>query len=551
MVDKQDLEQEFLTSLKRYNRWFFASRLAMVSVGVSMADYYDKLTHGEEVGTALAVGMASALLVDGLWTVAKKGNPLKKMYNLSKTLVHEVRKNTGEQRRVAGEKVFSGLDPSYPLLRRLDATSLDDGVDSFLLALRDVYGLLGKYSIRKSCTDLVVSPVAVLMTYGLARLMTRNSVKNYLSWTDNALSSPSLYWLADHCFNRCAAIDPAHDVEWDLLRGMWYEARRDSVKSHRYFASSLEGLLIDKRGNFSRVGNSRHEVVEFSGSNLLCDAYIFKRDDIPYSPSLMREKLVAEALRDHASHNSSDFFLNPSTIPCEEPLGLFQEGKVLVTRRVRRKSLDNLLVAGKDLTAEYGVAVKNWLLLAANATIPDKDLPVHDYVAEFHLRVARPDRFGRSILEAYRPFVHSLQNLSFSLPRVLAHRDAAVSNVLEGGYWIDFETAGFADPLLDIATLSVREPNGAAFFSCVWPLLNNYYPYLDKKSAEELFYRVRVHNGLCQAAAAHARSISPQGTENDKVQARQCLATVRTDMQLFDANLAVQINKYVPTVLRG
>ncbi|HLD12252.1 MAG TPA: phosphotransferase [Candidatus Nanoarchaeia archaeon] len=528
-MDSAQIEKEFLAARRSHNRWFWASRLAGVGLGV----HYGGLVHDAPDKALLASGLGY-LLADSLWAMCLRSwNPFDVIRRFHVAYQMMQQRDGEEMHMSLREAVKNSKDPFKVLEERAEHAIIDGDLDESFLLAREGYRLRAKYPLRRGFFDRVLPLLSWGLVYGLSYHMP-NRLANDLSLIRSATKQSLLHPFISHCFDRALEHSPQYSPELDLLRALWFESVHDD-RSTVFLRRSLDGLM--QRDNLSFVSDFSHrnETLLFQGSSLLGDAYFFKRAQD--AGRLQNEFVIAKGLCEQVQHDNYD-----THAVCEEPLGLFDVGgTVLVTRRVNRPSLDELLVDGQNIDNEYVSAVQNSLVIAAAGESLKDGLSVHDYHEEFSRRVVR--RWHVDPLE-YDPFLSRLESLSNALPKVFAHRDAALSNVLQGGVWVDFETAGSADPLLDVASLSVMAVDGARFFERVWPLLASQYPSLPRSSAEELFYRVRVHNGLCQIAAASERR-----APHDDFRMQWCSLSVRASARQISSGLLDMVEKYVTPVL--
>ncbi|MDO8555919.1 MAG: phosphotransferase [Nanoarchaeota archaeon] len=330
---------------------------------------------------------------------------------------------------------------------------------------------------------------------------------------------------------RVVADVPEKAIEQYIVGALQARAFGDYTVMKRLFRKSLDIIMDKDKASFEHVGVSRNEVLAYTPFS---SQYIFKKGD---DQLVFRESVIANLHRECYMDHLAQAIFDMDTVPIEESLGLFDKNdqQVLVTRRMPKKSLDVLLAEGKDCSADMKLGMQHLVELMSFSTphyVPDAaDIP-HRYGEEFSRRVVRRLKDNASagvFLEQYASFASRLDADRVRLPVVLAHRDAAVANVLEGGYLIDFETAGRADPVLDCATLLASARQYEEFVPYTTQLLTENFSIPSTVDITEFLDRARVHNALCQLAVSIERQVP------EKV--RNFYQVINSGLQKYDASL--------------
>src|SRR3989344_383631 len=232
------------------------------------------------------------------------------------------------------------------------------------------------------------------------------------------------------------AENPEYSTELSLLAGIWRNNAGKKDEARPYLKKSLDEILKKGKESFSKVADSKNEVLEYNleynNARFFNDAVIFKRS--LDEKRLIRGGKIIDLHRKAYQKNVFEALLNPLVIPLEESFGILGENPITwALKRIKAETLESLL-----------------------------DIP-YDYGSEFERRVVKrlgPGKFPKK----YQKEISEINKIADKLGiKVLAHRDASDSNVLVGGYIIDFESAGTADPILDIATLTTCLKNNDAF----------------------------------------------------------------------------------------
>src|SRR3989344_6674543 len=327
------------------------------------------------------------------------------------------------------------------------------------------------------------------------------------------------------------AENPEYSTELSLLAGIWRNNAGKKDEARPYLKKSLDEILKKGKESFSKVADSKNEVLEYNleynNARFFNDAVIFKRS--LDEKRLIRGGKIIDLHRKAYQKNVFEALLNPLVIPLEESFGILGENPITwALKRIKAETLESLLDKNNpNLMNEYKLSITNLIKLMAFSTpyygkIGLKDIP-YDYGSEFERRVVKrlgPGKFPKK----YQKEISEINKIADKLCiKVLAHRDASDSNVLVGGYIIDFESAGTADPILDIATLTTCLKNNDAFrlFDYAYKELYNNFK-MEKELSFELFKKARIHAALGQMS-----SMLERGSEKNIEKAKNLYSMIK------------------------
>lgn len=286
---------------------------------------------------------------------------------------------------------------------------------------------------------------------------------------------------------------------------------KDKAFSSKLWIDGLE-MLIGNGANFSRIAETRNEVLEFRGKEFFRKLLIFKR-------SQLREALF----RDYFVNNV--FYDESENVP--EPLHFLrheEENKYYsITKREDKTDLERLAADGKDIQEHVIQAIKN---ISKLHTIGLKylnrdrhsiekngiqlDLSKYNYLNEFELRLL--NRLGKSakldrLHRLYSQHIGKFESMGF-----LCHGDLFLSNILEGGMIIDFDRTTIANPSLDLGTLI--ESSGEHNNEEVQRLIDIYFENLSalengnlrENVTRNYFQMDRIHILMCEVGSRFKRN---------------------------------------------
>ena len=317
------------------------------------------------------------------------------------------------------------------------------------------------------------------------------------------------YYLAHRIVESLPKKYPENTVNLELLAGIFCRSLGEYKRAQQHFRSSLEKIL-ENPARLAKVTQSRktHVLLECKENLFTKDSYFFKRSIDP--KALKREEAIASLQRD--AYIQRYGVLNIEQVPCEDPLSSFPYGEeyILVTRRVNKKTLNQ---CAENNLNDFKQGITHLIQLMAAGTGPYQehfpDEPVHDYQDEFKRRCRRRLQHSRQqeFLDQYERKLENLAKLRNLLGiEVLAHRDAAESNVLEGGYVIDWETGGRSDSLHDIAAFMAARPGQRnELLQHAWNEWKKYFPARDYQLWIDTWKNITIQNSLCQLAALSER----------------------------------------------
>ena len=329
----------------------------------------------------------------------------------------------------------------------------------------------------------------------------------------------------------------------EILAGVWWRALGEHEQAQKHFLQALHTLLEKEKPETFMQSRKVHEIREIQTNPSAQDVFIFKCSK-SYE-RITREWEIAQLHQQcyQKRHPSSRFVFDG--VPCEEPLELLKVGQyyTLVSRRVQRKMLADSALAERD----YYPAITHLIELMACSTPfyseKHKEEKMHDYKEEFERRCVR--RFGNHrFVEEYKRELERLQQLrdNVAIP-VLAHRDASLYNVLEGGYIIDFEDAGMSDHVHDIATLLADCPQNAdSLFRYAWKQWKEQFHHKGEQETHDLFEKIRTQNALCQVSSLLERKKYPK-------QAQRLVQGINQRLLQVDSDIATSCMEYLSSPL--
>ncbi|MEK6904110.1 MAG: phosphotransferase, partial [Nanoarchaeota archaeon] len=344
---------------------------------------------------------------------------------------------------------------------------------------------------------------------------------------------------------------PEHEAEFSLLAALWYRSVGKAKESELFFERSVRVLLENRKGSFSRITESKNTVLEYASGEFIRDAYLVKMG--PDESRLWREDFVVKLHRSAYAEKYLELLVDPDQIPTEETLSIFGSPTTLATRRLKKETLEQVLQRGNEaeIFSQSKMAITTLVrLMAASTPVYNKmvaerkiDDICYDYEAEFHRRVV--SRLGKDhpFIDAYSREITEIERISDRLHgRVLAHRDATDVNLMTDGYVIDFESAGYADPILDPATATASLDGNLArrLFSHAHSEISQEIRPIPIDDSRHLFELVRVHNAMGQMAARVAR-----GRPEDVEKAKKFYLNVREGLKKRNPQLAVMFDDYV------
>ncbi len=491
-----------------------------------------------DYGNMIILALGTALAFNAVATVLSMNPPmLQILRRLSQGFLPK--KLKGNELKTLKKLAEKFHDPRAYLEIELSKYLLKNEYDGLLQTMQKYAEIRNSFRLSTTIAEKIFSPPVILKEVLLAYVhpTVSNNIDMSLGLTRVGFPSSAI-----HFIERCKKSDPNHTAEWLLMSALWYRSLGKQEKAQQKFKNALE-ILLQQGAHFSSLGESRNEVYEWGASPFLKNSYIFKKGSNPQRLTL--EMKIAEIHREAYREKNGKY----AFIPIEEPLS-FLDPDMLVTRRIKGKTLAKIAESHphQDVIAEYRKAMVTLAELAAWSTPVYKEQqlssPMYDHESEFRRRVIQ--RWGSSqFTDSYSREISKIKKLADKLSPVLAHRDAADNNLLANGYVIDFETAGLADPTLDVAT-AVNNPR--LTFDDQEELFQVYFNELRAASGKvyqhklmhELFRRNREFNAICQAAAN-----STKNNHEDREKARQQAQQVKSLLQQRDPALASLFAEYL------